>query len=113
MSERACVHFSTGVLTMQVVLLSPDGALHQGRNSFTIEFRSARDQLVPVEDARATANMAMPGMLMSSGLQLAATGTPGRYDATAEFGMAGSWQMQVEWSGSGAGGSVSFQGAVQ
>jgi hypothetical protein len=98
---------------MQIVLLSPDGALHQGRNSFTIEFRSARDQLVPVGDARATANMAMPGMLMSSGLQLAATGTPGRYDATAEFGMAGSWQMQVEWSGSGAGGSVSFQGAVQ
>ena len=37
----------------------------------------------------------------------------GRYEATAEFGMAGAWQMALEWDGPAGRGSVTFEGAVQ
>src|SRR5204863_7331848 len=33
---------------LQIAILSPAGTLHQGRNTFTIEFRSANGQLVDV-----------------------------------------------------------------
>ena len=55
----------------------------------------------------------MPGMLMSGNMQVTPEKEPGRYAATAEFGMAGSWQMSIEWSGPAGSGSVNFQGAVQ
>jgi hypothetical protein len=93
--------------------LSPTGTLRQGRNTFTIEFRSAGGSLVDVGTVRASANMPMPGMVMSSGLEVSRTSVPGRYQATAEFGMAGAWQMTVEWDGPVGHGSVNFQGPVQ
>ena len=99
---------------LEIVLRSADAALRQGRNSFTIEFRRrGTDALVDVGTVRASANMPMPGMVMSSGLQVTPSGVPGRYTATAEFGMAGAWQMAIEWSGPAGQGSVSFQGSVQ
>ena len=97
-----------------VLLLSASGRLRQGRNTFTIEFRrTGTTTLVDVGAVRASANMPMPGMVMSSGLQVAPMGTPGRYTATAEFGMAGAWQMAIEWDGPAGKGSVNFQGGVQ
>jgi hypothetical protein len=57
--------------------------------------------------------MPIPGMVMSGGLRLARSDVPGRYVATADFGMAGAWQMTIEWNGPAGLGSVSFQGAVQ
>ena len=42
--------------------------------------------------------------------RLAATG---RYAATAEFGMAGAWQLALEWDGPAGRGSVTFEGNVQ
>jgi Cu(I)/Ag(I) efflux system membrane protein CusA/SilA len=97
-----------------VVLLSPSGTLRQGRNTFTIEFRrSGTDTLVDVGTVRASANMPMPGMVMSSGLQLTPTDVPGRYTAAAEFGMAGAWQMAIDWDGPAGKGSVNFEGGVQ
>jgi Cu(I)/Ag(I) efflux system membrane protein CusA/SilA len=99
---------------LDVVLLSPTGALRQGRNSFTIEFRRAgTTTLVDVGTVRASANMPMPGMVMSGGLQVTPTAVPGRYAATAEFGMAGAWQMAIEWDGPAGTGSVNFEGGVQ
>jgi Cu(I)/Ag(I) efflux system membrane protein CusA/SilA len=99
---------------LDVILLSPTGALRQGRNTFTIEFRRAgTTALVDVGTVRATANMAMPGMVMSSGLQVVATNVPGRYSATAEFGMAGAWPITLEWDGAAGKGSINFEGAVQ
>jgi Cu(I)/Ag(I) efflux system membrane protein CusA/SilA len=99
---------------LEIVLRSQDGALRQGRNTFFIEFRrSVSNTLVDVGTVRASANMPMPGMVMSSGLQLTPTGVPGRYTATAEFGMAGAWQMAIEWNGPAGQGSVNFQGGVQ
>jgi Cu(I)/Ag(I) efflux system membrane protein CusA/SilA len=98
---------------LTVVLLAPRGTLHQGRNTFTIEFRSARGSPVDVGTVRASANMTMPGMVMSGGVEVTRTSVPGRYQATAEFGMAGAWQMAVEWDGPAGHGSVNFQGPVQ
>jgi Cu(I)/Ag(I) efflux system membrane protein CusA/SilA len=99
---------------LDIVLLSNTGALHQGRDQFTVEFRRAGTAtLVDVGDVRASANMAMPGMVMSGGLRLQPSGVAGRYTATAEFGMAGAWQMAIEWDGPAGRGSVNFEGTVQ
>ncbi|HEU4694395.1 MAG TPA: FixH family protein, partial [Vicinamibacterales bacterium] len=99
---------------LDIALLSPSGTLRQGRNRFTIEFRrTGATTLVDVGTVRASANMPMPGMVMSGGLQVTPTDVPGRYAATAEFGMAGAWQMAIDWNGPAGQGSVSFQGGVQ
>jgi Cu(I)/Ag(I) efflux system membrane protein CusA/SilA len=99
---------------VEIVVRSPDAALRQGRNQFTIEFRRPdTGALVDVGLVRASANMSMPGMAMSSGLQATPTGVPGRYAATADFGMAGAWQMSIEWDGPAGRGSVDFHGSVQ
>jgi hypothetical protein len=99
---------------LDIALLSPTGTLRQGRNSFRFEFRRAgTTTLVDVGSVRASANMPMPGMVMSGGLQVTPAGVPGRYAATAEFGMAGAWQMAIEWNGPAGQGSVNFQGGVQ
>jgi hypothetical protein len=99
---------------LNIVLLSATGALQQGRNTFTIEFRSATTGgLVDAGTVRATANMAMPGMVMSSGMQVRPTETPGLYEGSADFGMAGAWPMSIDWDGPAGRGSVSFEGAVQ
>ncbi len=98
---------------LQVLLLSLTGTLHQGRNAFSFEFRGSDGRLVDVGAVRASANMAMPGMVMSSGLQVQRTAVAGRYDATAEFGMAGAWHMAIEWDGPRGHGSINFEGAVQ
>ena len=99
---------------LEIALLSPAGALRTGRNAFTIEFRSTSNRaLVDVGTVRASAAMSMPGMVMSGGLQVTPTSVPGRYEGTGEFGMAGAWQMAIEWDGPAGRGSVKFEGAVQ
>ncbi|MBK5299140.1 MAG: CusA/CzcA family heavy metal efflux RND transporter [Vicinamibacteria bacterium] len=98
---------------LAIVLLSPTGTLGTGRNTFTVEFRRLSGDLVDVGTVRAAANMSMPGMAMSGNFQVRPTGVPGRYAATAEFGMAGSWPMSVDWDGPAGRGSVNFQGTVQ
>jgi Cu(I)/Ag(I) efflux system membrane protein CusA/SilA len=97
---------------LEVAILSPTGTLHQGRNTFTIEFRSAQGDLLDVSAVRASANMAMPGMAMSGNLEVHRV-SAGRYVATAEFGMAGAWHMGIEWTGPAGRGSVNFEGTVQ
>lgn len=99
---------------LDIVLRSPTGALRQGRDTFTIEFRrSGSADLVDVGTVRASANMPMPGMVMPGGLQVEPSGVPGRYLASAEFGMAGAWQLSIQWDGPAGEGSVSFEGSVQ
>src|SRR5262249_27605089 len=99
--------------SLQISLLSPTGSLHLGRNTFSIEFRSADGRLVDAGAVRASGNMPMPGMVMSSGLQVQRTSAIGRYEATAEFGMAGAWHVAIKWEGPAGKGSVNFEGAVQ
>jgi YtkA-like len=100
--------------TVQIRLRSSTGVLQQGRNTFTFEFRAAPSgELIDVGTVRASANMPMPGMVMSSGMEVHATDVKGRYDGSAEFGMAGAWQMSVEWDGPAGRGSAAFEGPVQ
>jgi Cu(I)/Ag(I) efflux system membrane protein CusA/SilA len=98
---------------LDIVLLSSSGTLKGGRNAFTIEFRSPDGRRVDVGVVHGTANMSMPGMVMSSGLMVKATGIPGRYAATADFGMAGAWPIRLEWNGPAGQGAASFEGTVQ
>ena len=98
---------------LEIAIVAPGGALRQGRNAYRIEFHRPDGQLADVGTVRASANMPMPGMVMSSGLQVRPTGVPGRYEASADFGMAGAWQMAIEWDGPAGRGSVNFEGAVQ
>jgi Cu(I)/Ag(I) efflux system membrane protein CusA/SilA len=111
---RAKVIQTVHAKDLDIVLLSETGALRQGRNRFFIEFRRTGGTApLDVGTARASANMAMPGMVMSSGLRLEPTAVPGRYTATTEFGMAGMWHMSVEWDGPAGRGTASFEGGVQ
>ena len=97
-----------------VTVLAPQGAIRQGRSTYTIEFRSgSTNRLVDVGAVRASAAMPMPGMVMSGGVQVSPGSAPGRYVATGEFGMAGAWQMTIEWNGPAGRGAVSFEGEVQ
>ena len=50
---------------------------------------------------------------MNSPITIAPTGQPGLYDATGDFGMAGSWRMAIEWNGPAGRGSAVFEGNVQ
>jgi Cu(I)/Ag(I) efflux system membrane protein CusA/SilA len=98
---------------VEIVLRSPTGTLRNGRNTFTVEFHAPSGELLDVGAVRAAANMTMPGMVMSGNVQLNPTGVPGRFTATAEFSMAGAWQMRIEWEGPAGQGSANFEGEVQ
>jgi Cu(I)/Ag(I) efflux system membrane protein CusA/SilA len=97
---------------LRITLAAEAGALRRGRNTFWLEFRDANGALVDAGDVHLSATMTMPGMTMSGGVEIVPTSRPGRYQGTGEFGMAGIWQMNIEWSARG-GGTISFQGGVQ
>jgi Cu(I)/Ag(I) efflux system membrane protein CusA/SilA len=97
---------------LRIALLAESGALTRGRNRFWLEFRDAGGALVDAGRVQMSATMSMPGMTMSGGVEIVPTRTRGRYQGTAEFDMAGVWQMTMAWSERG-GGSVAFQGSVQ
>ena len=99
--------------SIEVIVLSPTGTLHSGLNTFTIEFRSASGGLVDVGTVRVGANMAMPGMVMPGNAQVQPSGVAGRYTVTAEFGMAATWPINIEWDGPEGRGAVAFEGVVQ
>jgi copper/silver efflux system protein len=99
---------------VRVDLLSATGMLHQGRTEFVVEFRSVKTgRLIDAGAVRVEANMSMPGMPMSGGIETSATSTTGRYRATGQFGMLGVWKMAVQWDGPAGRGSVAFEGNVQ
>jgi hypothetical protein len=98
---------------IDVVVLSPTGAFLIGRNTFAVEFRNASGALVDVGTVRVSANMTMPGMVMPSNAQVQQTGVDGRYTVTAEFGMAATWPITIEWDGPAGRGAVTFEGSVQ
>jgi hypothetical protein len=98
---------------LEIVLLANDGALNQGKDAFVIEFRRPDGSLVDVGTVTTSANMPMPGMTMPGSVRIERSDVPGRYRATGDFGMAGGWQMKVEWNGPAGQGSTSFEGTVQ
>ena len=55
----------------------------------------------------------MPGMPMFGSIVVQRTDVPGRYRAEGDFGMAGTWRLNVDWDGPKGRGSVAFSGSVQ
>jgi hypothetical protein len=98
---------------LAIVLLANDGALNHGKDAFVIEFRRPDGSLVDAGTVTTSANMLMPGMTMPGNVKVERSDVPGRYRATGDFGMAGGWQMKVEWNGPTGQGSTSFEGTVQ
>jgi len=100
---------------VDVVLLSPGDGLHHGRDTFTVEFRSVSSgNLVDVGTVSASANMPMAGMPMMAGMiDVARTDVAGRYAATGNLAMVGTWRLTVQWEGSAGRGSVTFPASVQ
>ena len=99
--------------TLDVVLLSPRGALRHGRDTFVIEFRAASGDLVDVGTVRGSVSMSMSGTPMLGSIDVTRTDVAGQYAATGEFSMAGTWRTTIQWNGAAGQGSVSFSGSVQ
>jgi hypothetical protein len=98
---------------LTIVVLADDGELNKGTDAFVVEFRTADGTLVDAGTVRTSANMPMGSRTMPGNVQVERSDIPGRYRATGEFGMAGGWQMTVEWNGAIGRGSVSFDGTVE
>ena len=99
---------------LDVVLLSPHDGLRHGKDTFVVEFRSPSDgSLTDVGNVSGSANMPMAGTPMLGTIDVARTELAGRYAATAELSMAGTWRMTIQWDGPTGKGSVTFAGAVQ
>jgi len=97
---------------LDVIVLAPHDALRRGTDTFIIEFRSG-GRLVDAGTLRATASMPMPSMPMFGNIQVRRTEAAGRYAATGEFDMAGTWRIVLEWEGPAGRGSVAFAGTVR
>jgi hypothetical protein len=98
---------------IDVVLLSEKSALGRGKDTATIEFRSADGQLVDVGTVMGSATMPMAGMApMVGGMAVQPTPVAGRYRASSDLSMAGDWKLNVEWSGPAGTGSASFSQPV-
>ena len=98
---------------LDVVLLSPTGALRQGKDSFFLEFRAADGQLVDAGTVNVNATMVMAGMApMLGGTTVNPTSTKGRYEVASDLNMAGNWRLSVDWNGPAGRGSASLSGTV-
>ena len=99
---------------LDVVLLTPDDALTHGKDSFVLEFQSPAGELRDVGTVKANATMPMAGMPpMFGSLELRPLDAPGRYLVDSDLGMAGTWQINVQWQGPAGSGSTTLRGAVQ
>lgn len=120
-SVAACGGADDGMVEIQrvkagdldIVLLSADGALDQGNETFVIEFRKPDGTLQDAGTVRTSATMTMPGMTMPGNVQVVPADVPGRYRATGNFGMSGGWQMKLDWNGPAGQGAVTVDGMVQ
>jgi hypothetical protein len=99
--------------SLSVVLLAPNDSLKQGKSSFVLEFREAGGGLVDVGMVMVGASMAMPGMAPMFGeCTVMPSTTKGRYEVSSNLGMAGTWRLQVAWTGPAGTGSASLPGRV-
>lgn len=100
---------------MVITLSNEKGELAQGQNTFVIAFRSgSTNQPVDVGTIMLSASMAMPGMApMVAPIEISPAGKPGQYIVKADFGMSGSFAVDVRWNGPGGRGSTSFHSSVR
>jgi hypothetical protein len=98
---------------LDVILLSPNGALRHGKDRFVIEFRSAaHGNLVDVGEVRGNATMPMGGTPMLGTVDVKRSDVAGRYLADAQLEMAGTWRTTVTWQGAAGSGSVTFSASA-
>jgi hypothetical protein len=98
-----------------ITLLSDSGQWKQGKNTFVLEFTSAKDKQ-PVDPGKVSLNtsMTMTGMApMIAGATLSPDKAPGRYLGTIEFPDSGTRQVTVSWGGPGGKGSARFSVSVR
>jgi len=100
---------------MVITLSNEKGELAQGQNTFVIAFRSASTkQPVDVGTIMLSASMTMPGMApMVAPIEISPAGKPGQYVVKADFGMSGSFAVDVRWDGPAGRGSTSFHSSVR
>lgn len=99
--------------SLNVVMLAPGDAIKQGKGSFVLEFRDAGGTLVDVGSVMVGASMPMAGMAPMFGeCTVMPSATKGRYDVSSNFGMAGTWRLQIAWNGPAGNGSASIRGSV-
>lgn len=98
--------------TLDVVLLSSDGALTHGKDAFAVEFRRG-DDLVDVGTVKGAATMPMAGLpAMMGSVFLERGNTPGRYTAETDLSMSGGWQLKLDWDGPAGPGTASFDATI-
>ena len=98
---------------LDVVLLSSDGALTHGKDTFTLEFRRG-ETLVDVGNVKAGASMVMAGMPPMLGSVFLERGdVPGRYKAETDLTMSGGWRLKIDWDGPAGKGSASLQATAE
>src|SRR5713101_2662144 len=93
-----------------ITLKGEAGQWKQGKNSFVLEFTSAKDQQ-PVDAGKVSlsTSMTMTGMApMIAGATLSPDKAPGRYLGTIEFQDGGTRQVTVRWEGPAGKGSARF-----
>jgi hypothetical protein len=98
-----------------ITLKSDAGQWKQGKNSFVLEFASAKDK-TPVDAGKVSlrTSMSMPGMSpMLASATLTPDKTPGRYMGTIEFPDTGTRQVTVTWDGTAGKGSTKFSVPVR
>jgi len=98
-----------------VTLKSESGAWGPGKNTFVLDFTSAKDkQSLDVGKVTLSTSMAMPGMApMITGATVTADKMPGRYLGTVEFPDRGTRQVTVNWDGPAGKGSTKFSVPVR
>ena len=98
-----------------ITLKSDSGQWTPGKNTFALEFNSAKDQQ-PVDAGKVTltSSMAMPGMApMITGATVTPDQTVGRYLGTIQFPDAGARQVTVSWDGPAGKGTTKFSVPVR
>jgi len=98
-----------------ITLTSESGQWKRGKNSFALEFTSAKEQQ-PVDAGKVSLStiMAMTGMApMIAGASLSPDKMPGRYLGMIEFPDPGTRQVTVTWDGPAGKGSTKFSVPVR
>lgn len=100
---------------VMITIKSESGQWSKGKNSFVLEFTSAKDKQ-PVDAGKVSldTSMTMSGMSpMVAGATLSPDKAPGRYLGTIEFADTGTRQVTVSWDGAGGKGSTKFSVPVR
>jgi hypothetical protein len=94
---------------LSIRLLNESGQWKPGKNTFVLEFASAKDnQPADVGKVSLNTSMPMPGMApMLAGATVEPNG-PGRYRGTISFPDSGDRQVTVAWDGPAGKGSTKF-----